>query len=439
MSDAPSVSDWVGTEIPGWLTSFVGRHDVLAQLTQLLTGESRVVTLCGLGGAGKSRLAAELAGRLAADRAGAPTTICWVPLASVSDPALVPTVVAGMLRLAANAGASAKDLLVRRLSAESTLLVLDNCEQVAAASAALVSMLVTRCPQLRVLTTSRIPLGLSGEQVFPVPPMTAADGSGGAGSDAVELFVRRSRLVAPAGNVDPQDPAIAELCDYLAGLPLAIELAASWTRLLSPADVLNEIARGEEVLVSDLADLPDRHRNLTVMLDSTWQALDSTQQRVLAQLSIFTGSFTSEAAEVVTGASLTQLRTLVEASLIQRIPDGPTGSRFRVHELIRTFALHEAAVADPALVETAQAARFDYLLGLVEQAARATETPEEPQWLGTFDADLGNIDEAITWALDRGDSDLALRISGGLFTFWVNAPIAADNVRLVDARWPFPP
>ena len=289
-----SASDRLGTEIPGWLTSFVGRRDELAQLRQLLTGESRLVTLCGLGGAGKSRLAAELACQLAADRAEAPATIWWVPLESVSDPRSVPTAVAGMLQLAANAGASAEDLLVRRLSAESTLLVLDSCEQVAAASGALVSVLVTRCPQLRVLTTSRTPLGLSGEQVFPVPPMTAADDAGSAGSDAVELFVRRARLVAPAGNVDPEDPAIADLCDYLAGLPLAIELAASWTRLLSPAGLLNEIKRGEEVLISDRADLPDRHRNLTVMLDSTWRALDSTQQRVLARLGIFTGSFTQD-------------------------------------------------------------------------------------------------------------------------------------------------
>ena len=103
-----------------------------------------------------------------------------------------------------------------------------------------------------------------------------------------------------------------------------------------------------------------------------------------------------------------------------------------MHELIRTYALHQAAEADPELIETAQAARFDYLLGLVEQAASETQTPGEPQFLGAFDADLGNIDAAITWALDRGDPDLALRISGGLFTFWVNAPVAADNVKLVD-------
>jgi predicted ATPase/DNA-binding CsgD family transcriptional regulator len=439
MADAPSVSDRVGPEIPGWLTSFVGRQGVLAQVRQLLTGESRVVTLCGLGGAGKSRLAAELAGQLAAGRAAGPTTIWWVPLASVSDPASVPTAVAGMLRLAASAGSSAEDLLVGRLSAESALLVLDNCEQVAAASAALVSVLVAKCPQLRVLTTSRSPLGLSGEQVFPVPPMTAADGAGRSGSEAVELFVRRARLVAPAGNLDPEDPAIAELCDYLAGLPLAIELAASWTRLLSPAGLLLEIKRGEEVLVSDLADLPDRHRNLMVMLDSTWRALDGTQQRVLARLGIFTGSFTQEAAEVVAGASLNQLRALVEASLIQRIPDGATGARFRVHELIGSYALRQAAEADPELVETAQAARFDYLLGLVERAASETQTPGEAQWLGAFDADLGNIDAAITWALDRGDPDLALRISGGLFTFWVNAPVAADNAKLVDRALAHPP
>ncbi|HYI58250.1 MAG TPA: LuxR C-terminal-related transcriptional regulator [Microlunatus sp.] len=437
MSGAPSASDRLGTEIPGWLTSFVGRQDELAQLRELLAGESRLVTLCGLGGAGKSRLAAELACQLATDRTGAPTTIWWVSLASISDPRSVPSAVAGSLRVAVSAGASAEDL-VRRLSAESTLLVLDSCEQVAAAIVALVSALLARCPQLRVLTTSRTPLGLSGEQVFPVPPMTAADHAGRAGSDAVELFVRRARLVASAENVDPEDPAIAELCDHLSGLPLAIELAASWTRLLSPVGLLNEMIRGEEVLTSELADLPERHRSLMVVLDSTWRALDSSQQRVLARLGIFVNSFTQEAAEVVSGASLAQLRALAEASVIQRIPDGPTGPRFRVHELIRTYALHQAAEVDPELVEAAQAARFDYLLDLLERAAMATEMVEEPWWTASFDADLGNIRAAMTWALDRGDSDLALRVSGSLFSLWVYAPAAAHTMELLDRTLALP-
>jgi predicted ATPase len=192
----------------------------------------------------------------------------WCDAGTRAIPARVvgSSAVAGALRLALSAAASADDLLVRRLSEESTLLVLDNCEHVAAACGALVSVLLTRCPQLRVLTTSRIPLGLSGEQVFPVPPMTGSkQDSGTAGSDAVDLFVRRAHLVAPAGSVNPGDPAIAEICHRLGGLPLAIELAAGWTRLLSPSSLLAEIARGEEVLASELADLPDRHQNMTVV------------------------------------------------------------------------------------------------------------------------------------------------------------------------------
>ena len=125
--------------------------------------------------------------------------------------------------------------------------------------------------------------------------------SGTAASDAVDLFVRRAHLVAPAGSVNPDDPAIPEICQRLGGLPLAIELAAGWTRLLSPSSLLAEIARGEEVLASELADLPDRHQNMTVVLDSTWRSLDFGQQRVLAWLAIFAGSFTHEAAEAITG------------------------------------------------------------------------------------------------------------------------------------------
>jgi len=168
MSGALPGRDQAGEQIPGWLTSFVGRQDELSQLSQLLDGESRLVTLCGLGGAGKSRLAAELARGFAANHPDPPTsTVWWVPLAAVRDPGLLRSAVAGSLRLALSAAASADDLLVKRLSEESTLLVLDNCEQVAVACGALVSVLLTRCPRLRVLTTSRIPLGLSGERCTP--------------------------------------------------------------------------------------------------------------------------------------------------------------------------------------------------------------------------------------------------------------------------------
>ena len=440
MSGALPGRDQVGEQIPGWLTSFVGRQDELSQLSQLLDGESRLVTLCGLGGAGKSRLAAELARGFAANHPNPPTsTVWWVPLATVRDPGLLQSAVAGSLRLALSAAASADDLLVKRLSEESTLLVLDNCEQVAASCGALVSVLLTRCPRLRVLTTSRVPLGLSGEQVFPVPPMTSSKrDSHTVASDAVELFVRRAHLVAPAGSVNPDDPAIPEICNSLGGLPLAIELAASWTRLLSPSSLLAEIAQGQNVLESGLADLPDRHQNMTVVLDSTWRSLDIGQQRVLAGLGIFAGSFTHEAAEAVTGASLTQLRSLAEASVIQRIPDGPTGTRFRVHELIRTYALRQVEEADPDLVESAQGAQFDYFLGLVERAANVAETADEPRWLDVVRADQDNIDAAMLWALDRGDGDRALRMSAGLFTFWIYTSVAAHVAVLVDRALALP-
>ena len=434
---------------PGGITSgetfraglpFVGRQDELAHLRQLLDGESRLVTLSGLGGAGKSRLAAELARGFVANHRDSPTsTVWWVPLTAVDGPALVPGAVAGALRLALSAAASADDLLVRRLSEESTLLVLDNCEQVAAACGALVSVLLTKCPRLRVLTTSRIPLGLSGEQVFPVPPMTSwKQDSRTAASDAVELFVRRAQLVAPAGSVNPDDPAIPEICHRLGGLPLAIELAAGWTRLLSPSSLLAEIARGEEVLASDLADLPDRHQKLTVVLDSTWRSLDFGQQRVLAGLAIFAGSFTHEAAEAVTGASLTQLRILVEASVIQRLPDGPTSTRFRVHELIRAYALVRVEEADPDFVESVQAARFDYFLGIVERAAKVAETADEPAQLDVVRADQANLDAAMLWALDGGDGDRALRMSAGLLSFWIYSSVTAHVAALLERALALP-
>lgn len=430
-----------GGVVPRWITSFVGREHELAQLRQFLDGGSRFVTLCGLGGAGKSRLAAEVASGLAADHSDSlMSTVWWVPLVAVRDPGLLPSVVAGALRLTPSGAAPVEDLLVRRLSEDSTLLVLDNCEQVAAACAELVSVLLARCTRLRVLTTSRIPLGLSGEHVFSVPPMTSAKrGSHRGVSDAVELFVRRALLVAPSGSLNSDDPAIAEICDRLAGLPLAIELAAGWTRVLSTSGLLAEIARGEdEVLGSELTDLPDRHQNMTVVLDSTWRSLDSAHRRVLAGLGIFAGSFTQEAAEAVVGASLTQLRTLADVSVIQRLPDTTTDTRFGVHELIRAYALRQVEKADPGYLETAQARRFDYVLRLVERAAAVAETADEPRWLDVVRANQDNIDAAMLWALRRGDDDRALRMSAGLFTFWIYTSVTAQAAELMDRALALP-
>ena len=401
------------------------------------------MTLCGLGGAGKSRLAAELS-RAASPRTvdGAPDVDGLVGAAGVESvvPRSVPGAVAGALRLAAERRLpAAEDLLVRRLSEESTLPVLDNCEHVAAACGALVSVLLTRCPQLRVLTTSRIPLGLSGEQVFPVPPMTSSkQDSGAAASDAVDLFVRRAHLVAPAGSVNPGDPAIAEICHRLGGLPLAIELAAGWTRLLSPSSLLAEIARGEEVLASELADLPDRHQNMTVVLDSTWRSLDFGQQRVLAGLAIFAGSFTDEAAEAVTGQGfLTQLRILVEASVIQRLPEGPTSTRFRGARTHPGLRAGPRGRGRPRSRRDSVGCPFR-LLPRPRRAGgrRGGDRRDEPRWLDAVRADQANIDAAMLWALDRGDGDRALRMSAGLFTFWIFTDSLPTSSRWWIVHWP---
>lgn len=439
MSAALPRREQLGGEVPGWITSFVGRADELAQLRQLLNGETRLVTLCGLGGAGKSRLAAELARGCTTDLSDPRfPTVWWVPLATVGDPGLVAPAVAGALHLALGT-TPVDDLLVRRLSENPTLLVLDNCEQVAAACAALVSVLLTRCLRLRVLATSRLPLGLSGEHVYAVPPMTGAERRlGTVGSDAVELFVRRAHLVAPTGTVNADDPAVRETCSRLAGLPLAIELAASWTRLLPPSDLLTALTRGADVLASAPADLPDRHRNLAVVLDGTWRSLGPDLQRVLAALSTFVGSFTQGAARAVTAASLTQLRSLAEASVIQQIPDGTHGVRHRVHELIRTYALQQLEDADPGFLETVRVRHLDYVLGLVDRAAEASETAAEASWLSLLRADQDNLDAAMLWALDHGDAERALHMAGGLFSFWIFTSGAAQFTGLLDRALALP-
>ena len=354
-----------GDALPTYFTRFIGRERECAELADLLRSPG-VVTVCGVGGAGKTRLAVQVVRQLRAD---ADLRVCWVPLATTLDSAGVVPAVAHGLGLSGIGGGQ----LAAALGSERAVLVLDNCEHVAAGCRALLGQLVADCVDLRVITTSRVPLGLSCERIYGVPALGSATDEGGEPTEAMALFVDRAAGVASGyALTELNRPVLAEICRTLQGSPLAIELAASWIRVLSPRDLLTSLARVGPMVGSDSAGfVEERHRSIEAVLDSSWRWLGETDRAVIEALGVFVGGFTREAAEAVAGADLGTLSRLSQLALIQRLPDPYGGSRYQVHELVRNYALGPVGTHRPGA-----AAAPRYFLDLVDITGAAPQHPD---------------------------------------------------------------
>ena len=402
--------------LPTYLTRFVGRDREIATVLSMLH-PGRLVTICGVGGSGKTRLAIEAAKRSRA-HSGATVDyeVYWVPLAAVADPTEVPTAVATGIGLTGPLGDRPLAPVLRTLRDRQALLVFDNCEQVAAACGELVASLLAACPTVTILATSRIPLETPAEEVFAIPPMGgAALPSDPFSSDATALFLDRATSVAGGYALTDQNAkTLGEICDVLHGLPLAIELAASWIPVLSPLDLLDHLRQADMALASDTAFVEERHRSLAVIFDSSWSWLSARERTALSALAIFVGGFTREAAAAVADADLGVLAALAERSLIQRLPDARGGSRYQVHELVRHYALRQLADDGPI-----RARHFAYFLELVESLETSWNTQLEPLWSNPIGADLPNASAAMMWVLEEGDAEGALRMAVGLDRFWI--------------------
>jgi predicted ATPase/DNA-binding CsgD family transcriptional regulator len=362
--------------------------------------------------------------------------VYWVPLGAVGDPTEVPTAVATGIGLTGGLGDQPLAPVVRTLRDRHALLVLDNCEQVAAACGELVASLLAACPTVTVLATSRIPLQVPAEEVFAIPPMGGGKlPSDPYDSDATALFLDRATIVAgPYALTEHNANALGEICDMLHGLPLAIELAASWIPVLSPRDLLDHLRQADTALASDSPLVEERHRSLAVVLDSSWRWLTASERAVLGALAIFVGGFTRQSAEAVAGADLPVLATLTARSMIQRLPDARGGSRYQVHELVRHFALRRLEGDD-----SIRARHFSYFLELVESLETDWNTQLEPLWSNPIGADLANINAAGLWALDQRDAERALRMAVGLDRFWIfSVPPPAVRLAWLEAALALP-
>ena len=398
--------------LPSPAASFVGRAAELAEVETLLA-DGRLVTLTGVGGVGKTRLALEAASRLLPDFADG---VFWCDLSALSEPALVPRAVAQVFEVRDQPARSLPESLTARLREAEVLLLLDNCEHLRDACAELAHTLLTASPRLRLLATSREPLGAAGETDYPVPPL----GGAAAASDAVSLFLARARAARPRVVIDDAALTAAErICAELDGLPLAIELAAARAKALSFPEIEARLADRFRFLVSWRRLTPARHQTLREAMDWSYQLLAPEEQSLLRRLAVFGGGFTLEAAAAVCldgdgVRALELVGRLVDASLV--VPaqhDGVT--RYRLLETVRQYAGEQVGEQN----ETPETERrlAQYLLGLVERT-QSVQLSALQEWVATFEPERGNLRAALTWSRDGGEPEWLLRLVSGVWRFW---------------------
>ncbi|MDB4892859.1 MAG: hypothetical protein JWL61_4714 [Gemmatimonadetes bacterium] len=406
--------------LPSAVTSFVGREPLLA-LARSLLAETRLLTLTGPGGTGKTRLALQVAAEV---RASYADDVWFVPLADIADPALVPTSIARVLGIRDAIGAPVADRVLAMLRAKRALLVLDNFEHVLDA-ASFVARLLATCPDVTVLVTSRAPLAIQGEQELPIPPLTtpARLDANAAESEAVQLFVQRARAVRPDFVLDEKTTEIvAEVCRRLDGLPLAVELAAARAKLLSPRVMLARLENRLDVLRADERDRPARHRTLREVIDWSYVLLTDDERALFTRLAVFGGGISMEAAEAVgaTTRALDLLTSLCNKSLLrhEEQPDGE--SRFLFLETVREFALERLREAGHD--SSARLAFRAWCIAFAERATAHLRGSSQLEWFDRIQREYANLRSALDDAIAEGASGLAdaARLGTALHRFWLS-------------------
>lgn len=415
--------------VPG--DRFVGRVAALLELRELTT-IARHVTLTGLGGAGKTRLAIALAGSMATEDGVA---CLWVDLTAVQDMGTLDREVSSQLGLRATFGMTARDVILAHLEGQACLLILDNCEQVLAGAADLVRSLLARCPQLRILATSRERLGLPGEAAWPVPAMESPaegfdpDVENLTAFDAPALFVARVREQWPDYIPDiGAVRAIARIGRLVEGIPLAIELAAARITLLDAEDIARRLESDFSLLRRRDREHPDRHQTLDMAINWGYQLLLEDEQLLLARLAVFTGGFTLPAAQAVcsgpgpaSGAALSaaaieeQVYRLCDKSFMVSLKSD-SGRRYQMPEMIRQFGLKRLAErAEDAWVSERHVA---YQVQVVEEAEPHLRGADAQAWLDRLDEERGNFEAAMVWIQDHEAWPWAYRFSAAAGRYW---------------------
>ncbi|MDH6291235.1 protein kinase domain-containing protein [Rhodococcus opacus] len=421
--------------LPLDLTSFVDRRTELAEAKNLLTA-SRLVTLTGIGGVGKTRLALRVATTLRPDF---PDGVTLVELGELRDESLLAGVVAGALGLRDRSARPTLEVLVDFLAPRTLLLVLDNCEHVVDAVAKLAETLLRSCPRLRILATSREPVGIGGETVLPIPPLPVPDPDrlpkGPPGNDAVTLFAERGAAAVPGFELTEHNTVtIARICRRLDGLPLPIELAAARLRAMTPEQILGRLTDRYALLTRGSRNAPSRQQTLRMCIDWSHDLCTPAEQRAWAQLSVFAGSFELEAAHQVcsadpTGEDLLDTVTyLVDKSILTREESGSM-VRFRMLDTVRDYGLDKAQVAGeyPAL----RRRHRDWCARLALEAEADWISSRQLAWITRLSREQPNLREALEFSVSDSP-DIGLRIAAALYPFWYSRGAFSEGRRWLD-------
>lgn len=431
--------------LPAACTSFVGREKELADVKDLLRGEHvRLLTLTGAGGSGKTRLALRAAAEIKEEFSGG---VYMVPLSSVTDPATVASTIAQVVGLAYTGGMPVPEALqlYLRLSVPSpTLLFLDNFEQVVAA-APLLSALLANCPLLKIFVTSRALLDLSGEYVYPVPPLAAPDPKQLLPAEelirnpAVTLFAQRAAAVDVDFTLREDNiHAVAEICSRLDGLPLAIELAAARVKILPPAAMLVRLGHSLDILTCGQRDLPARQQTLRSTIDWSHSLLSAAEQTLLRRLAVFTGGCTLESAEAVCNTRrdldidvLDGMSSLLNKNLLDRSDQQNGEGRFTMLQTIREYALERLKAGGEE--EFTRRAHAAYCIVLAEQGAAQVAEEDRATWLAIWDAEYDNLRDALDWLIETESGEWALRLGTALFAYWERREHLAEGRARLEA------
>ena len=416
--------------VPAQFTPFVGRQTELHALLELLLDpESRLITLTGWGGVGKTRLSIEAVRQMAARMGQAghdPGTrggvaideVYYFSLAGITDGELLPEALATGFELTFRAGAEPRRQLVAFLAGKRCLLVLDNFEQLAGGEALLIEILAA-APGVRMLVTSRRPLSVRAERLLALEglacPPAAATLSDSLNYTAVQMFLQTARHILPAQSLAPDDEAaVVRICRLVEGLPLAMEIAASWLRQFDCATIAGEIERSHGFLSSAVLDVPDHHRSMETVFIRSWALLSPAEQAILARTSVFQGRFSLDALLSVTGATMAQLASLIDHSLVRRAEDG----QYELHQLSRQFAArrYDELVAAGTLDEV-EPRHGTYYLQLVAGHEAALHGKDPHRSGAELERALPNIRQAWDWALGHDQFAPVSRACEGLDRF----------------------
>lgn len=416
----------VPNNLPIQLTSFIGREREMKEVKALLK-ETRLLTLTGSGGCGKTRLALQVAADLLEDY---PDGVWFIDLSVLTDPALVPSTVAATLGIYEKSGQPTLTALAEAMKSRTLLLILDNCEHVVGACAQLAETLLRACTAIRILATSREALGIAGEVAWRVPSLSLPQPHELASVDslaritqyeAVRLFVERAETASSDFRVTPHNVgAIVQICRRLDGIPLAIELAAARVKVLSVEQIAARLDDRFRLLTGGSRTALPRQQTLRAMMDWSYELLNDRERMLFRRLSAFAGGFTLEAVEAVCADEqilpheiLDLLTNLVSKSLVV-FEERDGEARYRLLETVRQYARDK-------LLETGEAARIrtlhrDWFLAFAERAEGALQGPDQALWLKRLETEHDNLRAALEWS--SNDAEIGLRLAGALWFFW---------------------